>query len=179
MPRITAPFSLVAACILCATCAGDDGDGDSPLPSGFHNRLTETGGCGDIFVFASNEDDSISLSFRADGLVEEALAAGGETTTPIVLSDGNDGYVVTATTGRSTSADFCTDVVVDPPLISTTWRSISGTVTVTIDPGDRPEGSRASVLFENVVLEPVALAEDVVTIERFEIIDVAVGWLPG
>jgi hypothetical protein len=179
MTRALTILSLVTTltCLASAIGCSDDDFDDSPLPRGFHNSLTETGGCGDILLFASNPEDTITLSFRAEGLVEGAFAEGTETTTDVVLTDTDLGYVVNATTGQLTSADLCTDTMIETPIITSRWRSVSGTVTVTVNPGDTIASSRATAIFEDVTLEAVASAEQPVTIPRFEIIDVGVGWL--
>jgi hypothetical protein len=150
------------------------GCGSDPLGPEFGQRFTHFGGCADVVLFAVDARDELMITFRADGLVQEAQGTGVPTETVIDLPA--DDVVLIVEQGSSVSDATCDDVVMQGgPRVGRTWTATAGSATLRISP--REGGGRADLVLEDVVFE--ADGEDEVTLERLEWQDVSVGWLPG
>lgn len=142
----------------------------------FGESLDHFGGCADVTFFAVDDGDEIMVTFRADGLVTEALAAGVETSTVFDFPSAEAELVVEQ--GSRVSDATCDDVIEnDGPDVDRTWVAVSGQATVRIRPVAAFDSGRGDLLLEDVVF---ATDEgDQVTLERLEWLDVSVGWFPG
>ena len=140
-----------------------------------------TGGCGDAVIHAATaaDDALVVISWpdaatraRADGLFEQRVT--------LPTSD----VLVRLQVGRNLSEGQCTDIIMpDRPTILGETEALSGTIQLRIEPdaGDPlfPTG-RASVVLADVVFE-FGRGENAerVRIDRLELHDIGVGWLPG
>lgn len=164
------PF-IVLALLLSCSCASHD-----PLGPDFHEELIRLGGCADVLFYAVDADDELMLSFRTDGLVEEARSAGEPRVTTFALPDATVELVLER--GRRVSDVTCDDVVEQGgPRIDRTWSAISGTASVAVRPGAEVHDARADLVLEDVVLEGEGGAR--VEVPRMEWTDTPVGWFPG
>jgi hypothetical protein len=160
---------------------GDSGDGDgdaNPLPPDFLDQLTESNGCGDVFIGVSNPGGTIGLLFSGAPLCQIAYDMGGEQTRMSELPSAD--VELRLVVGTSID-DTCNDVGMGPQ-IQTEWTAVSGTVSLTVvptammaEPFNIPADATlelTNVTFEAVGLEPVV-------IDSFIVTDVGVGWFPG
>jgi hypothetical protein len=147
-----------------------------PLGPNFTDELGTVGGCGDITFFAVDDGDELMLTFRAEGLVANARAAGQETTTVLDLS-ANAAHLVLEQGTRISDAT-CDDVIENGgPQVSRSWVATAGTATVAIRPEPGRETATADLVLENVVLQSVRGGR--VAFDRLEWMSIMVGWLAG
>jgi len=165
------PVTLASLLITLVSCGGT-----GPLAPNFEDNLTRMGGCADVLFFAVDQADELMLSFRTEGTVSEAQAAGEETVTVFELPSPAAELILEQ--GTRLSDATCDDVIEgDGPQVHRTWSAVSGTATVHVRPGTSVEGARADLLLEDVVLETDD--RDEIALERLEWTDVHVGWYPG
>lgn len=163
--------ALVGLTGLLAACGSD------PLGPDFEQRLTRQGGCADVIFFAVDADDEVMLSFRANGLVEEARDGGEQVVTNFDLSTSGAASLIVERGSRISDA-MCDDVIEnDGPRVDRTWEAVAGRAIVTIRPGLTDFSARGDLMLEDVVVEDED--GDRVVIERMEWADVSVGWFPG
>lgn len=147
------------------------------LPADFGDELTSEGGCGDVYFYAFDADDTMLLEVMADGLIAAAQAAGEPTTTVYTLPDAD--LQVQVEVGSRISDAACDDLIENGgPQVAVVYAAVSGTATITVRPGDDLDGARADLQLTDVVFEPEGGGE-AVTLESFEITDVSVGWYAG
>jgi hypothetical protein len=161
---------------------GETGDSGEALPDGFEQDLERTGGCGDVFMYAANESDTIALAFFAPGASEAAHAAEGATETVFDLSEGSASLVVY--TGENVSHEFCNDALWLEVLVDHEFLPNSGTATLNLVPELDAEGqyegywpAEATLLLSEVKLSP-AEDQSSITLDSLEF-QAFVGWLPG
>jgi hypothetical protein len=147
------------------------------LEDDFEADLTVHGGCGDVFVFAHDEADTMLLTAHAEGLIAPAQAAGEEVVTTFEIPDS--GLTLELEVGQRISDAICDDVIENGgPQVDETWTAISGTATFAVRPDENTaEYGRADLHLEDVVLENDG--GESVTIETFDVTDISVGWLAG
>lgn len=147
------------------------------LEEDFEADLTVHGGCGDVFVFAHDEADTMLLTAHAEGLIAPAQEANGEVVTTFEIPDA--ALSLDLDVGRRISDAICDDVIENGgPQVDETWTAISGTATFAVTPAeDAVDLGQADLHLEDVVLENDA--GETVTIETFDIVDINVGWLAG
>jgi hypothetical protein len=163
------------ASILTLLLLASAGCGSSPLSPRLARDLTHFGGCGDVIFFAVDDDDEVLVTFRADGLVAAARAAGVETTTVIELPSDEVELVIEA--GSRISDATCDDVIENGgPRVLRSWTAASGTATVRIRPVDE-WSARGDLALEDVVFN--SDGADDASVELLEWLDVSVGWFPG
>jgi len=135
--------------------------------------LTETGGCGDLYTFAVDEDDEVILEVRFDEPI--AAAAGVDTSLSYAIPD--EAVAVTLSVGTRVSDISCDDVAENGgPQIDEVWTAVSGDGALDlVHPTD--VDPRADVVLTNVVLESVD--GEPITIEAFSWEDITVGWFAG
>lgn len=116
--------------VLAFGCGDTPGAGTSAgageLTSDFVNRLTESGGCGDVVLFASSAEDDVAIRFQLDGVAEQAHAV-DEVLTWTYRLDSDPIFEVRV--GEAVTADICGDGVSIP---STVYRPTSGTASLTV-----------------------------------------------
>jgi len=152
-----------------------------PLPAmNFEDELTQIDGCSDIFVAASNSDDTTSLIFKYTGAASKAHSDGTDPSFTFSLPD--DEVELFVQIGRNLSINNCNDVDMGTSYIVKNFKPISGTLEVTLtrtgeaQPWDYPTDI-------DLVLTDVVFQEDgglyTRAVDSFELNDVAVGWFPG
>jgi hypothetical protein len=152
------------------------GCGSNSLGPLFAQRLTHFSGCADVIFFAVDADDEVMLTFRADGLVAAARAAGTEITTVVELPSDDVELVVEV--GSRISDAACDDVIENSgPRVQRSWTAASGTATVRIRPLDEWSGGRGDLVLEDVTF--TSDGADDASLDRLEWLDVSVGWFPG
>lgn len=162
---------LVATVAVVAACSSSD-----PLAPDFEQQLTHRGGCADVIFYAVDADDEVMLSFRTEGLVAEAEAAGEQVVTNFDLS--TTAATLVAERGRRISDAMCDDVIENGgPQVERTWSAVGGRAIVTVRPGPNEFAARADLELEDVVLDDGDGGR--VVVEAMEWVDVSVGWLPG
>jgi hypothetical protein len=148
---------------------------DPPGPD-FEQRLTYQSACADVIFFAVDESDRLMLTFRANGLVEEARNLGEEIVRtfdfPVAAAD------LVVEQGSRVSDATCDDVIENGgPQVDRTWGAVEGRALVTIRPGLTDFSARGDLLLEDVVVEDGDGSRAV--IERMEWANLSVGWFPG
>ena len=143
--------------------------------------FTKSGGCGDLFMWATNVDETLAVVIEWQGAATEANEAGsfGETVT---LPEAR--VSVSLQVGTMLSAGFCTDIMgmpghrVDgnaPARAGSVWLALEPTATEPIFPT-----ASADLILEAIVFEIVrGGAVEEWRIDRLELNDINVGWLPG
>lgn len=154
-----------------------------PLAPGFEDGLTEVGGCSDMHIYAFNLDDTVALFFQLDGAVAATYEAGGSLTRELDMSD--DPISLEVQVGEQLTTRACNDAVTpdQEPRPSTVYVAAAGSGTLVVSTEGEPTqwgeySARAPLTLTDVVFEPEADGE-AVTLEHLELVDVAVGWLPG
>ena len=148
----------------------------SLLEPDLEQGLNHFGGCGDVIFFAVDPDDEVMVTFRTEGLVAEARAAGTEIST--VVAFPSDEVELIVEQGSRISDATCDDVILNSgPRVQRSWTAASGTATVRIRPVEGSSGARGDLVLENVVF--TSGGADAVALERLEWTDVSVGWFPG
>ena len=91
----------------------DTGDQQLLIVDGLEEELIDLGGCGDIFMYASNSDDKIGIFINATGIIEEAFAEDVESTSfnMEIGSDDGQARVLIRTVERITT-EACNDAIV-------------------------------------------------------------------
>lgn len=146
------------------------------LGPNFTDELGTVGGCGDITFYAVDDDDELMLTFRAEGLVAAARAAGQETVTVFDLSTSAAQLLLEQ--GTRVSDATCDDVIENGgPQVARTWEAVAGMATVTVRPEPGRENAVADLVLEDVVLESDGGRR--VTFDRLEWLAIMVGWYPG
>ncbi|HEX9886433.1 MAG TPA: hypothetical protein VGA70_08100 [Longimicrobiales bacterium] len=166
----TRTAAFVAFLAALAACSSD------PLGPHFEQELTRRGGCADVVFFAVDADDERMLSFRADGLVAEARAAGEQVVTTFDLSQNAATLIVER--GTRIADAMCDDVIENGgPRVRRTWVAVAGRAIVTVRPGPSEFAARADLRLEDIVLDDGD--GDRVIVEEMDWVDVSVGWFPG
>lgn len=183
MPRPTRRATLSALLLHALFIAACGGPPPTPTPSpGLSTAdFPRAGGCGDTVIHAATAADDALVVIRWPDAATRARADGlFEQTATLPSSD----VLVRLQVGRFLSEGQCTDIIMPgrPTLLGET-EARSGIIQLRIEPdtGDPlfPTG-RASVLLTDVVFE-FGSGENAerVRIERLELDDISVGWLPG
>ena len=162
----------------CSAGKGSD-SGEAPLADGFETTLTDSGGCGDVLLWAATAEGDIGLGFTTSGLAAEAHAAGSAQTHTLSLpADGTVSVIL----GAHVKEGYCVDVPLPEDTITHTYTALSGTATLTLSPTDAPSTSNPADA--TLVLTDLSLTLDgdpgaqPVTISSFTI-SATVGMLGG
>jgi len=152
------------------------------LEDGFETSLTSQTSCADILMAARNEDDSIALIFRVEGLSAEAHSQNSTITREFTFA--SDVYQVEVRTGTHVSDLICDDVGEQGSDIRSTYVPISGSGTLSVTPdGEQTSyGSypgHATVELNELVLENQDDPSDTVPLPHYLWENVSIGWLPG
>ena len=172
---------LLAAALLIAACAAPTPPTPSPalqLPGEAFQRF---GGCGNAFLFAATADDTALIIVEWPNAASEAQAQGGYTDSAGLPADN---VRVRLQTGRRLSEGVCTDIIQpDAPIISAEAEAESGQVEITAEPsGGDPlfAPALADVVLSDVVFSlEGADGPQVYRLDRLEMTDVLIGWMPG
>jgi hypothetical protein len=141
--------------------------------------FTRTGGCGDVFVYATSPDDAMSVTIDWREAASSAWANNGYDGTKQIPDGELD---VTLNVGRQLSDLYCTDIGMEGPRVDGTAHATSGQIEITVTPdaGGFEPASHADVSLHDVVFDVVQGAE----VEHWRITDlvienVSVGWFAG
>jgi hypothetical protein len=146
----------------------------SGLYDGFEQDLTKTGGCADLYAFATNDDDTILLEVQLDKPLD---GAGGvpetfEVTLPDPFAE------ISVDVGSRISDAACDDLIENGgPQVRETWTAISGSLTAEVRPGDETTQSAADVTLTDIVFE--SPDGEQVTLESFSWTELTIGWFAG
>ena len=161
--------------------SSDTGAGSGQvLEEDFQLGLNRFGGCGDVFMYASNPDDTLVMTFQAQGGATQAHEAGE--TIDILYDLTSEDASLTVVYGENVSHEHCNDAiefeVIERKVFSTT--SGEANLRITPDP-DAPTGvdfksSDAILYLSNVIIE--SPDGERAEIEQFTY-QASVGWLPG
>ena len=180
LPYVSNGFPMKAAHLLRSLlffCAASLSGCEPTMPmDGFEESLTRTGGCGDLVLFAVDEDDEIMLRLDIAGLLP---ASTEPTTTEHVLPE--EGLELVVEVGERVSDVTCDDAVENGgPQVERFYTATAGTAWITTRAGDGadPDIAYADLLLGDVVLESEKDGE-ILVIESFAITDALVGWLAG
>ena len=166
-----------------ASSPADSGDSSSPnsvLEEDFQAGLSRFSGCGDVFMYASNPDDTLVLTFQASGGATAAHEAGESIDIPYDLL--SDEATVSVVYGENITHELCNDAFWLEVIEKKRFEVTAGTATLRISPDpDTTEGSPelpadAILYLSNVVLE--APDGERAEFEQFTF-QASVGWLPG
>jgi hypothetical protein len=149
----------------------------------FTSRLTVEAGCGDVVLFARDDDDTIGLTIVGESLTPAAHACETGPGYSVIVPLPDASVTVRAEVGEHVTAAVCTDLVEEAPDVARTWEAVSGTLYVdaTLTDSANCPGepyAMAVATFEDVVLAPTDGGEDSVTVESWAL-EAFVGWLPG
>jgi hypothetical protein len=143
------------------------------------NDFANSGGCGDVFIYATSGDDATSVTIEWREAASAAWAAAGFHGTKQIPDGDLD---VTLNVGQQLSTLYCTDIGVIGPHVDGTAHAISGQVElrVTPDAGGFKPASHADIALHDVVFEVVQGT----SVEHWRIAElvlqaVSVGWFAG
>ena len=162
---------------------GDPGDGDgdgddSPsLPPDFLDQLTKVGGCGDVYIGATNPEGTVGIFFNGTEIAITAHELAATQVRESVLPSED----VELRIALGTFLDQGCNDTGDGPQITSMWTAVSGTVILTVVPMGMQEPwqvpADATLELVDVTFEGVGL--DPVVIDSWIVEDVSVGWFPG
>ena len=141
--------------------------------------FTQTGGCGDVFVYATGPDNTMSVTIDWREAASSAWAGGGFNGTKQIPDGALD---VTLNVGQQLSALYCTDIGMEGPRVDGTAHATSGQVEITVTPdaGGFEPASHADVSLHDVVFEVLQGVEvQHWRISELVIQNVSVGWFAG
>lgn len=152
-------------------CVGD-------IEPGFEVGLTNTYGCADLVVMASNGDDSEAVILSvSEGLVADAIASGMPVHVELDVSDPSI-LMLEARTGAEVTSNECNDAPIPGVDINETWLATSGTVIIDVT-ATGGELADATVELVNVAFARTIPGPAPILVPSLLMPDVAVGWLPG
>lgn len=170
--------SLLVSALAAGLASGLAGCG-APLPmNGVERSFSSPRGCADVLLYDGNSEDTSGLVFQASDRVSAARTAG--MTTTFSLSLPQSGVKLQLLAGRNVTYQYCNDAIEanKRPVIDATYSATGGKATLTVTPTGAELG-RATLLLENVVFHSDTGAGPDVTIPRYEMKDINVGWLAG
>lgn len=159
---------------LVTACAGPG------LEDGFLAELTRTGGCGDVFAFATDPAAERILEIHGDGWIADALD-GGPTTLDLDLSTAPaDEVTVEVRTGSRVDDAACDDVIENGgPQIDRTYVAVAGRLQVALTLGDTPEATTLDLQLSDLVVEPAEGGDAVEAGAVLSLEGLTVGWFAG
>lgn len=151
------------------------GCGAVDLAPGFESELTETGGCGDVVVFARDPDHRVGLMLRVDDALVSSVpeSKAYDLASPESASE----RWLTAYQGVEIGELWCNDVSTGAEVLKRSWVATAGTATVQVTP-DGAGGGLADVTITDAELQ----ADDdgtTVALPSFTWSGIVVGWLAG
>lgn len=160
---------------MCVEQGGEVCAGPSLEPM-FEVGLSSTYGCGDIFMYAVNDNDTVMLSLVDSELIAMTEAAMAPQQFMLDFADGGT-LSLTVDVGQNVDEYACNDAISVKPVITESWTAVSGTVVFDVDVPDEFGNATASATLTDVVIE--TSAGDQLTVGSFSFTDINVGWLPG
>jgi hypothetical protein len=171
----------VGACDSVGQCVVPSGPDQcmNALQPGFETELTEQGGCGDLYVHARNQGDTVGLVLSVDaGLVAAVIDADMPISTELDITAAAVSFRVE--TGTDVTTLECNDAISMFPVIDEAWSATAGSIGIDLSP-DENGFATADITLTDVTIERTAPAGGASPIEipSYVFTDVAVGWLPG
>lgn len=180
MPRPLRAAALLALSVSLAGCAAAE---PSPDPGQQLNGadFERAGGCGDAVIFVASADDTMLIAVEWPGIAAEAQSEGELTQT---VSLPADEVSVKLQGGQRLSEGQCTDIIQpDAPVIATESFATAGEASITVTPeGDEPmfAVSVATLVLTDVVFTYESPhGQQVFRLDRLEVPDIRIGWMPG
>jgi hypothetical protein len=180
---------LLAVGLLAVACASNS---PSPSPSGTAAatpsptspadfeievaQFTQTGGCGDVFLWATNRDGTVGINVEWAGAASEAWANESFSETQQLPSPD---ITVSVVEGSGLLAYWCNDVRMPGQGVTSTIEATGGTVELSVRPsreGFEPAGQADLRLTDIIFRTP---GSEVWHLEELVIENVSVGWLAG
>ena len=146
-------------------------------------EMSDFGGCGDFFVYAHNEDDSLSLQISGNDLISRAYTAGEAFNAEYDLSESNELEIVFVM-GQSLNQDSCNDTIDTDfdVVIEEAYLPVSGTLSITIEASEEEVEFDGMPADTTIHLQSVGFCvedhhENCFTINDLEF-TTTVGWFP-
>jgi hypothetical protein len=141
--------------------------------------FSRSGGCGDVFFYATSPEDGLSVTIEWRGAATAAWAASGFNGTKQIPDAELD---VTLNVGSQLSALYCTDIGTIGAHADGTAHAVSGQVDIKVTPdaGGSEPSSHADVSLHDVVFEVIQGTEvQHWRIDELVLRDISVGWVAG
>ena len=188
-------FFLVACGVTPEEPVDDNDTGDTAVtesnPVEFENNMSEFGGCGDLFIYAKNSDDTNSIKISGAGFVrytfdaEESVSFSYNLSEDIHLDSGDTiPIVIEVQLGENLNSVSCNDAI-DPelePVVEKTYLPVAGTIQLIVEPtgeetswGEMPAEATVFVRDAHFCVRETG---DCIQIEDLRM-TANVGWLPG
>ena len=137
------------------------------------------GGCGDVFLYAINTADTMSVTVDWRGAASTAWDEDGFSATRQIPDAEVD---LTLNVGQQLSVFYCNDVMFNGPRVDGTAHAISGEVELSVTPdagGFQPQ-SHADITLRDVVFEVTQGSQvEHWRIDELTLQNVSVGWFAG
>lgn len=170
---------LVATAVLAAACASP---GPSPSPAPAFEievaQFTQTGGCGDAFIWATNRDGTAAITVEWGGAASEAWANDGFSATEQLP---NPEITVSIVEGSGLVAYWCNDIRMPGQGVTSTIEAASGAVELAVRPnreGFQPAG-QADLRLTDISFRVTLGNGEVWHLDELVIENVSVGWFAG
>jgi hypothetical protein len=161
----------------------------SPVPTGTPSaspadfeieteQFTDTGGCGDAFIWATNRAGTAAITVEWGGAASEAWASGPFDDTQQLP---NPEITVTVVEGSGLTSYYCNDVREPGQGTTSEIEATSGTVEVAVRPdpqGFQPAG-HADLRLSDVIFSINLGSGETWHLDELVIENVSVGWLAG
>lgn len=176
------PLRSIALCLsLTFAAAGLIGCGGSlPTPGPeLESALTRPAGCGDVFMYTSNSEDTLAVSFQSMGQVAYARSVGTTTTFPFSLPGAD--MKLKLYQGRRLTQNNCNDVIVpgSEQVIEIERTAVSGSAKLVIDPSSGAQSEKGTLTLTDIVFQDQTGGAASVTLPHLELKNVVVGWFAG
>jgi hypothetical protein len=176
-----APTAAATALTATPTVAPEPSPSDPPL--GIREigpaELTQTGGCGDVFIWATNAEGTMGITIEWEGAARNAWAADGfEETAELPQAP----VTVSLVAGQGLSRLYCNDVLEPGMSEDSRVPARSGSVELTVRPdaGGFEPASHADVTLRDVQFNlTFGTEEETWILDELVIQNVFVGWFAG
>ena len=182
------PASVLALGLLAAACGSP---APSPAPSAISPtatpapdfeievaQFTETGGCGDAFIWAANRDGTAAITVEWSGAASQAWTNDGFNETKQLP---NPEITVSVVEGSGLVAYWCNDIRMPGQGVTSTIEASGGTVELAIHPnreGFQPAG-QADLRLGDVTFHLTLGSGEVWHLDELVIENMSVGWFAG
>ena len=155
----------------------------TPEPVGVQSidsaAFTNVGGCGDVFMWATNAEGTTAITVEWQGAATTAWEDGSFDETATVEEDP---VVVTLVTGRGLDGLYCNDILMPGMAEDNKVQASAGTVRLVVRPdqeGFKP-ASHADAVLNDIVFEVVVgTEEESWQLDELGFENLSVGWMAG
>ena len=140
-------------------------------------QFVKTGGCGDVFIWATNAADNAAITVEWSGAASEAWANEAFNETQHLPSPD---ITVSVVEGSGLASYFCNDIRMPEQGVTSTIEATSGTVDLEVRPnreGFEPAG-QAELRLTDITFRPT-MGGEVWHLAELVIENVSVGWFAG